>query len=197
MQKCQLWLHDRLCFSPHLIYHFVRDRMIELAQEGQLEVALYLLETKLWFGRPGVKKVKSRKRRKKATDDKASAPDDKRDDPAGEGSAPDEKAGMTLDEFIKESAGAQDEGAGAAQSGEDPSIEPDAPSGDFDETVASKKPPRRKKAPNAVTKDETKPGKGSGKKKKGEGKKNVVLLQLTLLAIFGPRGLKGMAKHCI
>ena len=25
----------------------------------------------------------------------------------------------------------------------------------------------------------------------------VVLLQLTVLAIFGPRGLKGMAKHCI
>jgi hypothetical protein len=26
---------------------------------------------------------------------------------------------------------------------------------------------------------------------------NVVLLQLTVLAIFGPGGLKGMAKHCI
>ena len=25
----------------------------------------------------------------------------------------------------------------------------------------------------------------------------VVLLQLTVLVIFGPRGLKGMAKHCI
>ena len=26
---------------------------------------------------------------------------------------------------------------------------------------------------------------------------DVVLLQLTVLVIFGPRGLKGMEKHCI
>ena len=28
-------------------------------------------------------------------------------------------------------------------------------------------------------------------------KLDVVLLQLTVLVIFGPRGLKGMPKHCI